>query len=157
MGTDPVSTDLPLVAPATAEEKVDHINNLRAAIQAATIQRDHHVQKTQEELRNEQLDAEAAKLAAQLQAIQDESADRGVELTGIAAMKAAATVVPESGQPVQEPEEVAVAMNDGAVMTESDMGADSEAAAEPVAAPLEVVGTPLPADNDLPVTSEVTE
>jgi hypothetical protein len=133
MGTDPVSPDLPLVEPMTADEKVDHINNMRAALQAATIQRDTHVQMTNEEIRNKQLDDEMASLALQLEAVQSEASDRGIELTGIAAMKAAAAVVPDSGQPVRE-----VVMNDGAVLAESGMGAD-EAPVEAAVAETPVV------------------
>ena len=102
MGTDPASPDLPLVALQTADEKVDHIENLRAAIAAATMQRDHHVAKTAEQIRNEQLDAEAERLAKELAAIQADAEQREIPLTGIAAMRAAAALVPDSGQPVRE-------------------------------------------------------
>jgi hypothetical protein len=133
MGTDPVSPDLPLVALQTADEKVDHIENLRAAIAAATMQRDHHVAKTAEQIRNEQLDAEAERLAKELAAIQADAEQREIPLTGIAAMRAAAALVPDSGQPVRE-----VTMDDGAVLAESGMGDEV-----PVATPAEAaVETP---------------
>ena len=162
MGTDPVSTDLPLVAPMTADEMVDHNQKLRDAIKAATIQRDNHVQKTAEQIREDQLNAESERLAAQLAAIQADAAEREIPLTGIAAMKAAAAaeVLSAAAEPIVVPsadEEAAVPSDvpDSGTVDTAELTSEAMHVQQ---IPATDTSVDIPVDDTgLPVTNEVTE
>jgi hypothetical protein len=93
----------------SAAEQAAHNDALRAAIEAAKNQKNQHLSDMHEENKRRQAMNEGERLAAELASVQAEAEANGTTLSGIAAMRAAATPVSEKPDASSDdkPEEVA--------------------------------------------------